>query len=152
MRVTFWKLVEERRSTWEALRGKRTRVPGTPMALGRGDLPHDLAQLVVEGSLGLSHGFWGCVAKGATFRSLGRKRNRPGMAIIAEHRAELAEAEQAAGEHLRRWKDGRATPAADKLAEVDAAWRGLGDGGHLVIDWPTLTLTTNDGAGIEPTR
>lgn len=140
MRVTFWKMVEERRSTWEAVRGKRTCVPGTAMALGRGNLPHDLSQLVVEGVLGLEHGFWGCVAEGATFKSLGRKRTRPGMAIIASHRGDLAAAEQAAGEHLRRWEAGRPTPAGDKLTEVDVAWRALGDGEHLTIDWPTLEL------------
>ncbi len=142
MRVTFWKLIEQRRSTWEAVRGKRTRIPGTSMALGRGDLPHDLSQMVVEGALGLEHGFWGCVAAGATFKSLGRKRTRPGMAIIAAHREQLAAAEQAAGEHIRRWESNQATPAAKKLTEVDAAWRSLGDGEHLTIDWPTLELSS----------
>jgi hypothetical protein len=36
------------------------------MASGR-TLPHDLSTFVVEGALGLRHGFWGCVADGATF-------------------------------------------------------------------------------------
>lgn len=140
MRVTFTKSVEQRRSIWEAVRGKRSRVPGTAMALGRGDLPHDLSQMVVEGTLGLEFGFWGCVAVGATFKSMGRKQTRPGMAVIAKHRRELAEAEQLAGEHTRRWTAGKQTPAADKLAEVDAVWRALGDGESLTILWPTLDL------------
>jgi hypothetical protein len=35
------------------------------MASGRGDLPHDLAQFVVESTLELHHGFWGLLANGA---------------------------------------------------------------------------------------
>ena len=36
------------------------------MASGRGDLPHDLAQFVVESTLELHHGFWGLLANGAS--------------------------------------------------------------------------------------
>jgi len=57
--VTFRKLVEERVTTWDAVRGERTRIPGTTMALGRGGLPHDLAQMIVEASVGIDRGFWG---------------------------------------------------------------------------------------------
>jgi hypothetical protein len=43
-----------------------------------GRAPHDLVHFVVEGSLELSQGFWGCVAEGAEFKSLelvaGRRR------------------------------------------------------------------------------
>jgi hypothetical protein len=70
--VTFYRLAEQRLSYWEAVRAKRTRVPGSMMALGRGGMPHDLQQLVVEATLGLDRGFWGSVAGGATFRSTGR--------------------------------------------------------------------------------
>lgn len=83
MLVTFHKLAEKRLSTWEAVRGRRTQIPATAMALGRGDLPHDLGQMIVEASLGIEHGFWGCVAQGASFKSLGRKRTRPGRARAA---------------------------------------------------------------------
>ena len=41
MTVTFYKQTEKRLSYWEAVRGKRTRVPGSAMALGRGGMPHD---------------------------------------------------------------------------------------------------------------
>ena len=140
MRVTFTKHVEKRFSVWEAVRGKRTRVPGTAMALGRGELPHDLSQMVVEGVLGLEFGFWGCVAAGATFKSTGRKRTRPGLEVIATHRRELADAEQLAGKHVRLWAAGERTPAAEKLALVDTAWRALGDRECLTIEWPTLDL------------
>jgi hypothetical protein len=74
------------------------------MALGRADMHHDLAQLVVERALGLDRGFWGSIAAGATSRSTGRKRTRPGRAVIAGNRKHLAEAEALAGEHPARWK------------------------------------------------
>lgn len=48
MRVTFAKHPERRVSSWEAVRNQRIRIPGSTMALGRGDVPHDLVQLVVE--------------------------------------------------------------------------------------------------------
>lgn len=140
MLVTFHKLVEKRLSTWEAVRGRRTRIPGTTMGLGRGDLPHDLAQMIVEALLGIEHGFWGCVAQGATFKSLGRKRTRPGRAIIAANREKLAEAELATSVHLSRWRRGESTPASAALDRFDKAWHGLEDGGHLIFRWPSLEL------------
>src|ERR1019366_6291143 len=115
-------------STWEAIRGKRIRVPGATMALGRGDLPHDLTQMVVEATLGVSDGFWGCLAQGATFRSTGRKRTRPGRAVIAAHRTDLVEAEQIVGAPVRGWKAGQPTPTRDALNRFDHLWRSLGDG------------------------
>lgn len=33
-------------------------------------LPHDVAHYVVERALGLTHGFWGCVARGAVFSGM----------------------------------------------------------------------------------
>src|SRR5687768_15588590 len=137
MQVTFRKLVEKRLTTWDAVRGKRTRVPGTSMALGRGDLPHDLAQLAVEASMGIEHGFWGSVARGATFRSLGRKRTRPGREVIATHRHEINLAERIVGEHVGRWKRGEPTAAAAALDDLDRRWRQLADGEPLVIEWPS---------------
>jgi hypothetical protein len=115
MQVTFRKLVEQRCSTWEAVRAKRIRVPGTSMALGRGDLPHDLTQMIVEATLGVGDGFWGCIAQGATFRSTGRRRTRPGRAVIAAHRRGLLGAEQIVGAHVRAWKSVQPTPARDAL-------------------------------------
>jgi hypothetical protein len=135
--VTFRKLVEQRLASWEAVRGKRTRVPGTAMALGRGDLPHDLIQLVVESALRIEHGFWGCVADGATFKSLGRKRTRPGRAVIASHRADLDRGERLVGEHVGAWRAGAPTPAATALGEMERLWRALPDGGTIVVEWPS---------------
>ena len=53
------------------------------------DLPHDLAQFVLEAGLDLDHGFWNLVANGATFQSLGRRPTKPGRQLIAAYRAEL---------------------------------------------------------------
>src|SRR4051812_9711494 len=61
---------------WDAVRAKRTRVPGPMMGVGF-DLPHDLAQYVVEAATAYPNGFWGLVAKGATFKSTGRRRTKP---------------------------------------------------------------------------
>jgi hypothetical protein len=140
VQVTFWKLVEKRVSTWEAIRGKNTRVPGATMALGRGDLPHDLLQLIVEATVGINDGFWACVAQGATFRSTGRKRTRPGRAIIAAHRQGLAEAERVVGAHVYAKKSAQPTPAREALDRFDALWRSLDDGDSLRVEWPTLRL------------
>jgi hypothetical protein len=53
-------------------------------------LPHDLAQFVVEGILGLQHGFWGLLANGATFKSVpGRRRTKPGQQVIRGYREAL---------------------------------------------------------------
>jgi hypothetical protein len=105
--VTFRKLVEARTSSRETLRGQRTRVHGTAMALERGGLPHDLVQMIVEGAVGIDSGFWGSVAAGATFRSTGRKWTWPGRAVIAANRGSIAAAEGVVGRHLALWDSGR---------------------------------------------
>ncbi len=104
------------------------------MAVGR-DLPHDLATFVIEDALALEFGFWGCVAAGATFRTLGRRRTPQGTAVIAAHRDELDAAEARVNEVYFRWRDGDATPVDDALAATLAEWRALPDGGDLVRRW-----------------
>lgn len=138
--VTFTKFVEKRVSTWIALRVKRTRVPGTTMALGRGELPHDLVQMIVEATLGLDNAFWGSVASGATFKSTGRKRTRPGRAVIAANRGAIREAEGLVGEHHARWKAGAPTPTAARFDELSELWNDLGEGGRIRLEWPSLRL------------
>jgi len=142
MRVTFTKLIEQRATTWEAVRGKRTRVPGTQAALGRGGLPHDLTQLIVEGCLHIEDGFWGSIAAGATFRSTGRKRTRPGRAVIAANRHGIAAAEGIVGEHFARWRNGDPTPTAATFDELSELWNGLGERGALTVEWPSLRVVT----------
>jgi hypothetical protein len=104
-------------------------------------LPHDLAQLVVERELGHRHGFWGCLADGATFRTVVRsnrrlRRTRQGTAIIAGHVAELDAAEHDANLHVLAWRRGLATPVAGALTSVHRSWLALPEGGELELEAP----------------
>jgi hypothetical protein len=134
MEVRFQKGKGGRTCSWEALRPKRVRVPGPTMAAG-GDIPHDLATFVIEDALGIRHGFWGCVADGATFRTLGRKRTDPGKAVIRRHLTDLDEAEARVNEVYFTWRAGGATPADDALNEMLTRWRNLGEHEELVVVW-----------------
>jgi hypothetical protein len=136
MRVAFHKGNGARTCTWEATLGKRQRVPGSVMAAGK-DIPHDLAQYVIEAATRCPNGFWGCVAHGARFKSMGRKRTRPGRAVIAEHRAELVASEHLAGEHMFRWRGGEKTDVTRALDQALRQWRGLGTGQVLAFEWPS---------------
>jgi hypothetical protein len=138
MRVEFYKSDVHGRpqSAWEATRGKRTRVPGTVMAAGKG-IPHDLAQYVIEAATGYPHGFWDLVAKGATFKSTGRRTTKPGRAVIAEHRSELAGAEKLAGRHLGLWRAGEDSPVSAALSRAFEQWSELSGHERLTFDWPS---------------
>lgn len=140
MRVTFYKLTSRRASYWNALRGKRTVVPGSNMALGRGDLPHDLTQFVVEAATNTGDGFWGSIDQGATFKSTGRKRTKPGRAVIARNRAGLDNAEALTGRHVAAWKTGQSSPVTAELARFDELWRSVPADGRFTVEWPTLTV------------
>lgn len=134
MTVTFSR--RGRTCAWSALRPPRTVVPGPAMAAG-GDLPHDLSTFVIEDTLGIEHGFWGCVADGATFRTLGRKRTSQGKAVITRHVAELDDAEQRVNEIYFAWRAGTPTSADGELDAMLARWRALKDGDELVLAWPS---------------
>lgn len=105
------------------------------MAAG-GDLPHDLYTFVIEDALGIEFGFWGCVAAGATFKTLGRKQTPQGRAIIASHLAELDDAERRVNEIYFAWRAGRPTPLDRELDAMLRRWRGLVDDEELVLTWP----------------
>jgi hypothetical protein len=137
MRVAFSKHDAKRLGcSWEATIGKRRRVPGTIMGVGRG-IPHDLAQYVIEASTGFAHGFWGCVAAGATFKSTGRKRTKPGRAVIVEHRADIVASEQLANLHLAQWYGGESTVVTRALDAALGQWYELREGQALVYEWPS---------------
>jgi hypothetical protein len=104
------------------------------MAAG-GDLPHDLATFVIEDALGLEHGFWGCVAEGATFKTLGRKRTPQGRSVIDRYAAELDAAEVQVNEVYFAWRRGEPTPVDDAIEAMLARWRALDEGGALVVEW-----------------
>lgn len=132
MTVTFRRV--GRVCTWEALRPPRTRVPGPSMAPGA-DLPHDLATFVIEQALGIDDGFWGCVAKGATFRTLGRRRTPQGKAVIAEHATALDAAEHRVNATYFAWRAGERVACQVQLDDMLERWRNVGDDG-LVVTWP----------------
>jgi len=139
MQVGFYKVDDGRLCGWTAAPPKRKPFQGTTMASGR-HLPHDLAQFVVEKALGLDCGFWGLLAKGATFKSVpGRRRTRPGREIIRAHGARLERAEALVNAHVSAWRSGAATPVGAALEAMLARWRALPVDEELHLDWPTAT-------------
>lgn len=122
---------------WEAVRGKRTRVPGSHMGgfVPEGRLPHDLGQFVVEAGLGLRFGFWGLVADGATFASMGRRRTAEGRAVIAAHRDELNEAEARVNAEVQILEAGEPSLVKAEFDRVAALWHALPEGAVLELTW-----------------
>ena len=123
---------------WEAVRARRTRVPGCRMG-GRvraDTLPHDLAGFVIEGGLGLRYGFWGLIADGATFTSMRKRRTREGRAVIAAHRAELDAAEARVHAEAHLLEHGGDSPLRPEWAAMVARWAALPVGGSLELEWP----------------
>jgi hypothetical protein len=153
VRVTFRK-VESGQCDWEAVRARRTRVPGCCMGgrIREGQLPHDLAGFVIEGGLGLRNGFWGLVAEGATFNSMRKRPTRGGRALIAAHRAELdaAEARVHAEEHLL--EQGGASPLRPEWEAMVARWAALPVGEALELEWPLPTGPLRSGGRRARTR
>ena len=146
MWVEFYKRENKGRvlAGWDATRNKRTRVPGAVMAAGK-TIPHDLAQYVIEASAGYRGGFWDLVARGATFKSTGRRRTKPGRAVIAAHRDELAGAERLAGLHMAHWRARRPSQVTDDLDRALAQWNELVPGQRLVFAWPSAQGSITDG-------
>ncbi len=138
MRVVFHRVEDngKRLCAWEATRAKRTRVPGSVMAAGKG-LPHDLGQYVIEAATRYQFGFWGLVAEGATFKSTGRRITKPGRALISEHRQQLVDSEKLAGFHHALWEARRPGPVSDALDRALAQWRSLKPGDRLTFQWPS---------------
>jgi hypothetical protein len=140
MQVAFYKVDNGRLCAWVAAPPKRRRFQGTTMASGR-DLPHDLAQFVVEATLGLHHGFWGLLANGATFKSVpGRRRTQPGLQLIRAHSQALNSIEHLVNAHVAAWRMGASTPAGPALDAMLARWQVLPVGEELRLDWATHRL------------
>ena len=137
MRVEFWKSTEKGRVAcgWDAHLGKRRHVPGAYMAAGK-SIPHDLLQYVVEASARYEHGFWGLIAEGATFKSTGRPRTKPGRAIIAAHRQDLVTGEALVGIATQAWIAGEASTTTEAIDAALEQWRSLQPGERLVFTWP----------------
>jgi hypothetical protein len=142
MQVMFSKVDGGRLCSWRAELPGHGRLQGPTMAAraSHTDLPHDLAQFVVEAALGLEEGFWNLVANGATFRSLGRRPTKPGRQLIAAHRTGLNRAEGIVNTHVGAWRDGGPTPLGPALDAMVARWRALRGDEELVVEWPTRRL------------
>jgi hypothetical protein len=140
MQVGFYKVDNGRLCAWVATPPRRKRFQGTTMASGR-DLPHDLAQFVVESTLGLPHGFWGLLANGATFKSvIGRRHTKPGQRLISVHREALKATEHIVNAHVSAWRMGASTPAGPSLDAMLVRWSALAVGEELCVDWPIQRL------------
>jgi len=136
MDVAFFKVDEGRLCGWSATPPRRRRFSGAVMAAGR-DLPHDLAHFVVEEALGVTSGFWGLLAIGATFASVpGRRRTRVGRELIRRHQPELDRAEAVVNAHVSAWRAGAATPVGPALSDMLERWRALGVDEELRLTWP----------------
>ena len=135
--------------------------------LGRREVPHDIAHLIVEDELGLDRGVWGVLAAGGLFRGASVKagRQKPHAArhareILAASVEQLNQAEMlvravcdAAGSGRvdlrartgeRWWSDVLTEVAvARALERLDAAaddWARLALGGSLRFEWPQRRL------------
>ena len=145
--VTFHR--QERLAWWEAVRPTRGRVVGGYMPIGKGRIPHDLGHMATEAHFGIADGFWGLLARGATFDHGTRQRpTRPGRQLIRDHRTDLQRAEALGNHHHFAWSRGEATevrPTFDRLARH---WHDVPEGGTLTIRWPSLEIlpVTDDQA------
>jgi len=137
MRVTFERYEEKGRRAcrWTAVTGS-PRIPRwSHMGVGD-DIPHDLAQYVVEAATGTTTGFWGTQARGATFKRTGRKVTKAGRKPIVEHRGDIEHAEHLAHVHWAAWKAGEQTPVTAALDAAFRRWCALRPGESMVFEWP----------------
>ena len=151
MHVAFYKVDGGRLCAWTATTPKGKPFQGTTMASG-GNLPHDLAQFVVEATLRLQEGFWGLLANGATFKSVaGRRRTKPGRQLIRAHHGALTATEHLVNGHVTAWRSSRSTPAGPALHAMLARWRTLAAGEELHVEWETQRLP-RARKGVAPPR
>ena len=126
---------------WEAVRATRGRVRGGYMPIGRGRIPHDLGHMATEAHFEIVDGFWGLLARGATFdHGTQQRRTQPGRRLIRDNRAALAAAEALGNEHHFAWLGGEPTPVGPSFDRFARRWEALPDGGTLTVRWPTLEL------------
>jgi len=136
--ITFHKVLAPRPlAWWEAEKRKGGTFKGRIMPIGRGVIPHDLVHFATEAHFGIEDGFWGLLARGATFkRGTDRRQTRAGRALIAGNRAGLQSAEQLGNAHHGLWTAGEPTPLAPRFDTLAKEWLALPDGGVLTVCWP----------------
>jgi hypothetical protein len=107
------------------------------MPIGRGVIPHDLVHLAAEAHFGIEDGFWGLLARGATFKNgTDRRPTRPGRALIAENRVGLNAAEHLGNAHHTLWMQGERTPVSPTFDRLAEQWLAVPDLGTLIVHWP----------------
>lgn len=135
MEMSFRKLPDNQHEILvRARKGADIRLPAQPVGPS---MPHDLVHAVVETALGIDDGFWGAVARGATFQGFvmltpGRHR-RSGMKVLRRGGDAVMAAELSVNWAYRVWRGlptegrgvGRAPLDAEALARTGAtAGRG----------------------------
>ena len=110
------------------------------------DIPHDLAQYVIEAAAHYENGFWGLQARGATFKRTGRRLTKPGRALIAEHRAEVIDSEKLAGLHWGMWRAGQTSPVTEALERAFTQWQELRPDERIVFEWPSAQGRVESGS------
>ena len=136
--ITFHKVMRSRpHGFWVAVRATGGTIRGGYMPIGRGVIPHDMAHLATEAQLGIENGFWGLLARGATFkRGTDRRMTHPGRALIAKHRTAVHAAEQLGNGHHALWSTHQPTPVAATFDLLAAQWVPLPDNGTMTLHWP----------------
>ena len=156
MRITFERMADRRpvETLVERDDGVVFRMRG---AGGGADLPHDLVHALVEQSLRVTDGIWGCVADGVVWTSMrhvaGRqpphaaerserlKKERAASIQTAERLADLV-GRLARGDDVLPGETSRAdhTPealrsAAGELVSAVSRWAALAPGDTWAVDW-----------------
>ncbi|MFD7460438.1 MULTISPECIES: hypothetical protein [unclassified Streptomyces] len=152
MEMSFRKLPDNQHEILvRARKGPDVRLPAQPVGP---NMPHDLVHAVVETALGINDGFWGAMARGATFQGFelltpGRHR-RSGMKVLRRGGDAVMAAELSVNWAYRVWRglstEGRGVgPApldsdalARTLPRLNAAatrWTAVPQGGELLWRW-----------------
>ncbi|MFB9555127.1 hypothetical protein [Streptomyces roseoviridis] len=154
MDIAFRKLPDDRHEILVRDRqGPDVRLPAQPTGP---TMPHDLVHAVVEHALGIEDGFWGAMARGATFQGFelvtpGRHR-RSGLKVLRRGGDAVMAAELSVNWAYRVWRGlptegrgvGRPPLTAEQIARttapLDAAaarWRDVAEGDVLEWRWGT---------------
>ncbi|MFJ2476404.1 hypothetical protein ACIOWI_26085 [Streptomyces sp. NPDC087659] len=152
MDIVFRKLPDNRHDILvRDRRGPDVRLPAQPTGP---TLPHDLVHAAVERTLGITDGFWGAMAEGATFQGFEpvapARHRRSGLKVLRRKGDRVMAAEMAVNWAYRVWSGlptegrgiGRAPLDDDTLArtgpaldEASARWQAVAEGDSLIWHW-----------------
>ena len=117
-------------------------IRGGYMPVGRGVIPHDLVHFATEAHFGIEDGFWGLLARGATFkRGTGQRETPQGRALVAKNRSGLNAAEHLGNTHHALWIEGKPTPVSATFNRFAEEWLAVPDSGTLTVHWPMSAAT-----------